>query len=298
MADDLPPRRVLLVEGPDDKHVVQHLCRRHADMPAFDILDKGGFTNVKSAIGPEIKVSGRTALGILVDANRHPARRWAAVAHQLRSAIGPEIKVSGRTALGILVDANRHPARRWAAVAHQLRQAVVQPPTQMAATGTVVEGRPRTGVWLMPDNASAGELEDFIERLIPPDDPVWPTAQRYIDGIPTDQRKFSPDKVVRARIHAWLAARAEPRKMGAAIGAGDLDATAPLAIRVHRLGSSSVRLSDRHLERRIRWLRPTTGPENPSPPVPFGSIGPTKGLCRPTAEAPRTGAARGRPGSR
>ena len=194
MADDLPPRRVLLVEGPDDKHVVQHLCRRHADMPAFDILDKGGFANVKSAIGPEIKVSGRIALGIPVDANRHPARRWAAVAHQLR-------------------------------------QAVAQPPTQMAATGTVVEGRPRTGVWLMPDNASAGEFEDFIERLIPPDDPVWPTAQRYIDGIPTDQRKFSPDKVVRARIHAWLAARAEPRKMGAAIGAGDLDATAPLAIR-------------------------------------------------------------------
>lgn len=193
MADDLPPRRVLLVEGPDDKHVVRHLCRRHADIPAFDILDKGGFTNVKSAIGPEIKVSGRTALGILVDANRHPARRWAAVAHQLG-------------------------------------QAVDQPPTHLGATGAVVEGRPRTGVWLMPDNESAGELEDFIERLIPPDDPVWPTAQRYIDGIPTDQRKLSPDKVLRARIHAWLAARAEPRKMGAAIGAGDLDATAPLAI--------------------------------------------------------------------
>ena len=68
MADDLPPSRLLLVEGADDEHVVRRLCDRQQNMPDFDI-DKRGFPNLKAAIGPEIKAPGRTALGILVDAN-------------------------------------------------------------------------------------------------------------------------------------------------------------------------------------------------------------------------------------
>ena len=81
----------------------------------------------------------------------------------------------------------------------------------------------------MPDNVSAGELEDFIQRLVPDDDAVWPRAQQYVDDIPVAARKFAPGKTLRAQIHAWLATRAEPRKMGAAIGVGDLNATDPLA---------------------------------------------------------------------
>lgn len=194
MAQEHPPARVLLVEGRDDKHVVQHLCRHHQDAPSFKIVDKEGFPKLKRAIGPEIKVSGRTALGILVDANRQPTSRWQEIAHRLH-------------------------------------QVAVQPPVQMAPNGTVVGGRPRVGIWLMPDNSSAGELEDFIEQLMPARDPIWPRAQDYIDNIPTADRKFAPKKIQRAKIHAWLAACAEPRKMGAAISTQDLNANAPLAIR-------------------------------------------------------------------
>lgn len=161
-------------------------------MPDFSISDKNGFPNLKAAISPEIKVPGRTALGILVDAND---------------------------------DCNA----RWQAIDHHLRQAAVNAPTHATPTGTVVEGRPRVGIWLMPNNRSAGELEDFIERLMPTNDPIWPKARRYIDGIPAADRKFATGKILRAEIHAWLATRAAPRKMGAAIGAGDLNATHPLA---------------------------------------------------------------------
>ncbi len=187
MLDELPARKVLLVEGASDEHVVRHLCRRHQNMPAFDIIDKRGFQNLKSAIGPEIKVSGRTALGILVDANDRPTDRWAEILHQVAQAVG-------------------------------------QVPTQMVRSGTILGVRPRVGIWLMPDNQTTGELENFIEQLIPVGDPVWPRAQEYIDGIPVADRKFK--KVLRAQIHAWLATRQEPRKMGAAIGIGDLDAAA------------------------------------------------------------------------
>ena len=192
MTGVLPPERILLVEGVDDKHVVRHLCERHQDIPEFCIREKIGFPNLKAAIGPEMKVSGRTALGILADANTHPRQRWQEIIEQLRR-VG------------------------------------VDPPPQIEPAGAIVQHSPKVGIWLMPDNEEPGQLEDFIEKLIPQGDPVWPRARHYIDEIPVADRKFTPNKVSRAQIHAWLATRAEPRKMGTAIRALDLDANAPVA---------------------------------------------------------------------
>ena len=59
--------------------------------------------------------------------------------------------------------------------------------------------------------------------MIPAEDPVWPRAQGYIDGIPKEDRKFTEKKTQRAKLHAWLATREDPRFMGAAIGAYDLE---------------------------------------------------------------------------
>ena len=81
----------------------------------------------------------------------------------------------------------------------------------------------------MPDNSKPGELENFVAELVPEDDPVWPLAERYVDGIPSGDRQFSPMKEMRAKLHAWLATREDPLLMGAAIGTGSLDATVPAA---------------------------------------------------------------------
>ena len=97
--------------------------------------------------------------------------------------------------------------------------------------GTIVGGEPRVGVWLWPDNESIGEIEDFVARMIPCDDPVWPLSRCYINSIPVEQRPFSEGKTARAEVHAWLAARARPRLMGTAIRAGDLDVSGVLATR-------------------------------------------------------------------
>ena len=83
----------------------------------------------------------------------------------------------------------------------------------------------------MPDNDRLGELEDFARELLPSSDRVWPLAQQYIAAIPEADRKFKPGKVSKANLYAWLASRKHPQRMGAAIGAGDLDAEAPLAQR-------------------------------------------------------------------
>ena len=189
--------RVLLVEGQDDEHVVRHLCLRSQPMPLFHIENKLNVDTLLDSIKQEVRVPGRNAVGILVDAND---------------------------------DLNA----RWSAVANRLREGNIEVPRTPEPTGTLIEGTsriPRVGIWLMPDNTSPGELENFVSEMIPNDDPVWPLAKDYIDGIPKSDRKFIEKKVPRAKVHAWLATREEPRKMGVAIRAQDLRVDGPLSTR-------------------------------------------------------------------
>jgi len=180
---------VLLVEGPDDKHVVIHIRERNAPMPAFDIKDKGSVEEVLCAISSEVKVSGREAVGIMVDANESLSSRWQAVANKIRR-------------VGVVLPAT--------------------PCLNGTIAGQIADfPRLRIGVWLMPDNVSSGELEHFIARMIPEKDPVWPMASAYIGQI--IEPAFKPKKRRRAEVHAWLAAREEPRQMGLAITARDLE---------------------------------------------------------------------------
>ena len=181
-----PTDRVLLVEGPDDKHTVLNLCGVSSNMPRFSILDKEGKDNLLKSVRGEILAEGRVAVGIMLDAN-------------------DDLKA------------------RWRSVAGRLRDAGVRPPSAPASNGTTIKGYPRVGVWLMPDNQSFGELEDFVERLIPSNDAVWPLSQTYIDQIPKPHREFPEGKTLKAKVHAWLATREHPRQMGSAIKVGDLD---------------------------------------------------------------------------
>ena len=189
--------RVLLVEGQDDEHVVRHLCLRSQPMPTFHIENKLNVDTLLDSIKQEVRVPGRNAVGILVDAND---------------------------------DLNA----RWSAVANRLREGNIEVPRIPESNGTLIDRTtrtPRVGIWLMPDNTSPGELENFVSEMIPNDDPVWPRSQSYIDGIPKSERKFTEKKVPRAKVHAWLATREEPRKMGVAIRAQDLRVDGPLSTR-------------------------------------------------------------------
>ena len=184
--------RVLLVEGPDDKHVVIHLSERSGLTQNFVIVEKEGINSLLDSIEVEVDIPGRTILGIVLDANDNPNARWQALTDRL----------------------------------NRLRQEdhfeLPELPEQPNPSGTIIEGRLRIGIWLMPDNRSTGELEDFVGSMIPSGDPVWPLAEAYIEGMPPAERKFGPGKIQRAKVHAWLATREEPRRMGLAIKARDL----------------------------------------------------------------------------
>ena len=180
---------MLLVEGQDDKHVVRHIRERNPPMPVFDIKDKSSLQELLHSISSEVKFPGRRAVGIMVDANDDPKRRWQSVAYRVRN-------------IGAVL------------------------PDSPCPNGTIARRIPnfprlRLGIWLMPDNVSSGELEHFIAGMIPRKDPVWPLARQYINQIA--RPVFKPQKKRRAEVHAWLATREEPRRMGLAIKARDLE---------------------------------------------------------------------------
>ena len=186
--------QVLLVEGQDDKHVVLHICQQHSYQSPC-ISDKDDVDQLLKSISTELKVSGRTAVGILVDANDDPQARWASIKGRL-------LKV------GLTIPESPDPC------------------------GTIIEDTedlPRVGIWMMPDNDRKGYLEHFIEKMIPADDSVWPLSQQYIEGIPQKHRRFKERRIQKAKIHAWLAARERPGLfMGQAIKAKELHTSGEL----------------------------------------------------------------------
>lgn len=189
-----PPSHVLLVEGTDDSYVVAQIRDRNQPMPEFSISDKNGINSLLDSIPQEVREPARQTVGIVVDSDTNMSSRWDAIRNRLLNE-GFDV------------------------------------PTQPDPNGTIIpetEDLPRVGVWLMPDNQSIGELEDFVARMIPSNDPVWPLSEDYIEGIPLADRKFAENKTQRAKVHAWLAAREDPRQMGQAIRARDLEVSGEL----------------------------------------------------------------------
>lgn len=194
MVDIDPHPRLLLVEGQDDKHVVRHIVEACGLATEVRITEAEGVGKLLDAIPSQASVRGRKVLGVVVDANGDPTARWEALTKRFQES-------------------------------QPLQEAGITLPQQPRPQGIVQAERsrcPRIGIWMMPDNIRPGELEDFVKEMIPSHDPVWPSAEGYIDALP-QPRRFQPEKTEKAKVHAWLATRKEPGRMGAAIGAGDLD---------------------------------------------------------------------------
>lgn len=178
-----------MVEGQDDRHVISHIVNR-------------------SQLGLNFSISDREGIELLLE------------------DIPLEVREPSREVVGIIVDGDTNLSSRWNAVRDRLLSEGFDVPSQPDADGTIIpetDDLPRVGIWLMPDNQSTGELEDFVARMIPSDDAVWPLSVDYIEGIPIADRKFAENKTQRAKVHAWLAAREDPRQMGQAIRARDLE---------------------------------------------------------------------------
>lgn len=186
-------RRVLVVEGPDDQHVMWNLCARHALPETFVVQVAGNDREVLKLLRSEPKASDLERLAVILDADTDLERRWQEVSRALVAAGYRDM------------------------------------PERPAPGGTIVHGpdMPPAGIWLMPDNRLPGILEDFMTFLIPAGDTLLPLVDGFLDGIPASARRFAVKDRSKARMHAWLAAQEQPgRPLGLAIKARYLDAEA------------------------------------------------------------------------
>lgn len=178
--------RVLLVEGADDRWVIERLFERSGRTRSFDILQANGVDRLLNRIRLEVRIPHRAVLGVVVDSDDNIEARWEAIRSQF-ARVGIEL------------------------------------PAERSNRGVIIASQPRIGVWLMPDNISSGQLEDFVQSMIPQDDRVWPLADSFVDSIPLELREFPPNKTTRAKLYSWLATRKEPGPMSRAIQARYLD---------------------------------------------------------------------------
>jgi hypothetical protein len=186
-------KKILLVEGTDDEHVLKHICSERAVGKLDEIKPQGSVEQLIENLPVRLKESEIEALGIVLDADTDLAGRWNSLRHRLKQA-------------------------GYAAV-----------PDQPATDGTVLLPPantllPRFGVWLMPDNQSRGILEDFLRFLVPAGNLLFEHVKTSVAMIPEKERRFTQLAESKAIIHTWLAWQKEPGKpLGTAITAKFLD---------------------------------------------------------------------------
>ena len=189
-----PKPQQLLVEGKNDQHVIWALCEQHKLPETFSVEvpqedDAPGIEALLISLPLKLKEENLRTLGIVVDADRDLFARWQAVRDRLN--------VSGYQHIP-----KYPPAEGW-----------VYAPSDPFL--------PRVGVWLMPDNQLPGILEDFVARLIQPDDVLRPKAEAILQEIEQDCLNcYTLVQRPKALIHTWLAWQQTPgMPMGQAITA-------------------------------------------------------------------------------
>lgn len=197
-----PRTRRLLVEGADDLHAVVNLMRHHMSWPE----DKPSW--------PVLVENAEGAANIL-DAPR----------------ITATVKESGLEVLGIILDADADFSSRWQSIRDVCRGPFPNMPQTLPREGLIVdEGAKRLGVWIMPDNQSAGSLELFLKALIPQPAPLWQHADQAVTGARDLNAPFEDKDRGKAQLHTWLAWQKSPgRPFGVAITQRILDPGASAA---------------------------------------------------------------------
>ncbi len=189
-------RLLLVVEGPDDKHVLWAILARYQFDPRFTIQEEGGLQKLIDRASLRLKPgTDLERFGIVVDADADIRARWQKIRGLLLERAGCEA-----------VPENPDPA------------------------GTVLDrvDHPRVGVWIMPDNSLPGMLEDYLSFLVPAGDLLFERARRCVDEIPVEERRFAEAHTSKALLHTWLAWQDDPgTPLGQAITKRYFDPDAP-----------------------------------------------------------------------
>ena len=199
-------RNILVVEGSNDEHVFKHLPARHGG-PKFDaIIACKGVSEVIKRLPTILRtyVDAADVVGVVIDADNDPVKRWREIRRAFTDAGYPN------------VPRQPHP-----------RGTIVQKPRggSQSSAATLL---PRAGIWMMPDNKSAGALEDWLISTLMRDEFIN-HVKSSVDTIPNKYRKFRAQDYSKAMVLTVLAWQKQPgRQYDVAIKAGYFEPQGPL----------------------------------------------------------------------
>jgi hypothetical protein len=191
-------KRVLLVEGINDKHVIKNLLKTYEI--EIEIRDKEGISNILGTLKTEVDAN-EDFLGIVVDANSSLDSRWQSLVDRLKDK---EIGYS-------------------------------KVPAKPVENGLVLEREgflPKLGIWVMPNNKLVGKIENFIRLLVAEEkENLWQIVEKVVSEIPAEEKLFADKDIIKAQVHTFLAWQDEPgRPMGESITRRYFQTDAPDAI--------------------------------------------------------------------
>ncbi|WP_071516194.1 DUF3226 domain-containing protein [Geitlerinema sp. PCC 9228] len=147
--------------------------------------------------------------------------------------ISTELKASGRTSLGLIVDADNDLNVRWQSVRNACLASIPDIPQKLPATGLIhpTDSGIKFGVWIMPDNQTQGMLETFLTYLIPnTKEYLWQYARDVTQEASNKGASFIENHFEKACIYTWLAWQNPPgRQLHNAVMEKILDPTHPRA---------------------------------------------------------------------
>lgn len=118
------------------------------------------------------------------------------------------MKVPGREAVGVVVDANGDAAARWDELKTRCDSEFAGLPDRIPAEGLhrVHSLGTRFGVWIMPDNRFEGMLEDLLVRLVPDDaGALYEMARNRVATARSHDAPFKDVHERKAEMYTWLA---------------------------------------------------------------------------------------------
>ena len=183
-------KRVLLVEGDEDKRVIPEL------------IEATGITWETQ----DSYIVGIEALGSIEKVLK-------------AGEIETRLKGSGLLALGVLIDADDDVNVCWQKIKNRIEKQYPNLPDIPPPKGfiTQVSGMPKFGAWIMPDNTNRGMLETFLLHLRP-ESPLLELSTQVPQMAKQAGALFIDSHADKAQIYSWLAWQNPPgRQMHNAI---------------------------------------------------------------------------------
>ena len=185
-------KKLLVVEGNDEKNFFEELFRHMAKENITDILDVGGKDNFKNSMPALTKIS----------------------------------TFNDVEAIAVIRDANGSCQSAFDSVKRILKENELLPPKK---PGEFSRGNPKVGIFIMPDNKNCGMLENLCLETVA-DEAGMECVNRFIDCANQLENPPKNKDIPKAKIQAFLAIMPEvPHRLGigAKKGYWDFD-SAPL----------------------------------------------------------------------